>query len=48
MTQTIETLIGNRPLRLVGFTQLRPGLLLAGVFVGLLLLAAVVPHWLAP
>ncbi|AUO22549.1 ABC transporter permease [Pseudomonas sp. NPDC087814] len=48
MTQTIETLIGNRPLRLVGFTQLRPGLLLAGVFVGLLLLAAVVPQWLAP
>ncbi|MBT1266343.1 ABC transporter permease [Pseudomonas sp. VS38] len=47
MTQTIETLIGNRPLRLVGFTQLRPGLLLAGVFVGLLLLAAVVPQWLA-
>jgi len=41
-------LIGNRPLRLVGFTQLRPGLLLAGVFVGLLLLAAVVPQWLAP
>ena len=48
MTQTIETLIGNRPLRLVGFTQLRPGLVLAGVFVGLLLLAAVVPQWLAP
>ncbi|NWB42879.1 ABC transporter permease [Pseudomonas sp. E6002] len=48
MTQTIETLIGNRPLRLVEFTQLRPGLLLAGVFVGLLLLAAVVPQWLAP
>jgi peptide/nickel transport system permease protein len=48
MTQTIETLIGNRPLRLVGFTQLRPGLLLAGVFVGVLLLAAVVPQWLAP
>ncbi|NVZ95267.1 ABC transporter permease [Pseudomonas sp. D6002] len=48
MTQTIETLIGNRPLRLVEFTQLRPGLVLAGVFVGLLLLAAVVPQWLAP
>ncbi|MCS3417983.1 peptide/nickel transport system permease protein [Pseudomonas sp. BIGb0450] len=48
MTQSIETLIGNRPLRLAGFTQLRPGLLLAGVFVGLLLLAAVFPQWLAP
>ncbi|MGC6369160.1 ABC transporter permease [Pseudomonas sp. K2I15] len=52
MTQTIETLIvgpsGNRPLRLAGFTRLRPGLLLAGVFVALLLLAAVVPQWLAP
>jgi peptide/nickel transport system permease protein len=35
-------------LRLAGFTQLRPGLLLAGVFVGLLLLAAVFPQWLAP
>ncbi|NWD22732.1 ABC transporter permease [Pseudomonas yamanorum] len=48
MTQSIETLIGNRPLRLAGFTKLRPGLLLAGVFVGLLLLAAVFPQWLAP
>jgi peptide/nickel transport system permease protein len=48
MTQTIETLSGIRPLRLAGLTRLRPGLLLAGVFVALLLLAAVVPQWLAP
>jgi peptide/nickel transport system permease protein len=48
MTQSIEPLSGNHPLRLAGFTQLRPGLLLAGVFVGLLLLAAVFPQWLAP
>ncbi|WP_010175523.1 ABC transporter permease [Pseudomonas sp. PAMC 25886] len=48
MTQSIETLSGSHPLRLAGFTQLRPGLLLAGVFVGLLLLAAVFPQWLAP
>ncbi|MFK3825551.1 ABC transporter permease [Pseudomonas yamanorum] len=48
MTQTIETLSGIRPLRLAGQTRLRPGLLLAGVFVALLLLAAVVPQWLAP
>ncbi|UVH50913.1 ABC transporter permease [Pseudomonas sp. CBSPBW29] len=48
MTQTIDTLSGIRPLRLVGLTRLRPGLLLAGVFVALLLLAAVVPQWLAP
>ncbi|QJI36801.1 ABC transporter permease [Pseudomonas sp. ADAK13] len=48
MTQSIETLSRSHPLRLAGFTQLRPGLLLAGVFVGLLLLAAVFPQWLAP
>ena len=48
MTQTIDTLSGIRPLRLAGLTRLRPGLLLAGVFVALLLLAAVVPQWLAP
>jgi len=48
MTQTIETLSGIRPLRLAGLTRLRPGLLLAGVFVALLLLDAVVPQWLAP
>lgn len=49
MTQTLETLsLGTTtkyPLRLTG---LRPGLLLAGVFVALLLLAALVPQWLAP
>lgn len=48
MTQTIDTLSGIRPLRLAGLSRLRPGLLLAGVFVALLLLAAVVPQWLAP
>jgi peptide/nickel transport system permease protein len=48
MTQTIDTLSGIRPLRLAGLTRLRPGLLLAGVFVALLLLAAGVPQWLAP
>ncbi|WP_395608325.1 ABC transporter permease [Pseudomonas sp. B22129] len=52
MTQSIETLLARpatgRPLRLVGWARLRPGLLLAGVFVALLLLAALVPQWLAP
>ncbi|WP_226477641.1 ABC transporter permease [Pseudomonas sp. MWU16-30323] len=48
MTHTIETLSGIRPLRLAGLTRLRPGLLLAGVFVAVLLLAAGVPQWLAP
>jgi peptide/nickel transport system permease protein len=48
MTHTIDTLSGIRPLRLAGLTRLRPGLLLAGVFVALLLLAAGVPQWLAP
>lgn len=48
MTQTIQTLSAHRAPGLAGLTQLRPGLLLAGVFVALLLLAAVVPQWLAP
>ncbi|MDU8357463.1 ABC transporter permease [Pseudomonas syringae group sp. J309-1] len=56
MEQTIETVIvgpatgrgGSRPLRFAGLTRMRPGLLLAAIFVVLLILAAAVPQWLAP
>jgi peptide/nickel transport system permease protein len=56
MTQTVEAVIvgptagmgGSRPLRIGGLNRLRPGLLLAGVFVVLLLLAAGLPQALAP
>ena len=56
MAQTIGTVMtgpvmgvgGQRPLRLAGLGRLRPGLLLAGVFVALLLLAAAFPAALAP
>lgn len=56
MTQTIEAMIvgpitgvgDSRPLRIGALTRLRPGLLLAGVFVVLLLLGAGFPQVLAP
>ena len=56
MAQTIGTVMtgpvvgvgGQRPLRLAVLGRLRPGLLLAGVFVALLLLAAALPAALAP
>lgn len=56
MSQTVETVItgpaigtgGTRPLRLGNWAHVRPGLWLAGLFVLMLLLAAAVPHWLAP
>lgn len=56
MAQTIGTVMtgpvmgvgGQRPLRLAGLGRLQPGLLLAGVFVALLLLAAAFPAALAP
>lgn len=56
MAQTIGTVMtgpvvgvgGQRPLRLARLGRLRPGLLLAGVFVALLLLAAAFPAALAP
>ena len=56
MAQTIGTVMtgpvvgvgGQRPLRLAVLGRLRPGLLLAGVFVALLLLAAAFPAALAP
>lgn len=56
MAQTIGTVMtgpvvgvgGHRPLRLARLGRLRPGLLLAGVFVALLLLAAAFPAALAP
>lgn len=56
MSQAIETVIvgpatgvgGSRPLGLAGLTRLRPGLWAAGFFVALLLLAAALPHLIAP